>query len=150
LSFCSGFNFKNKNPVSYSCFQPKKWYSYQTFNNHQDMSFGNKLLELRKQKGLSQEDLAVDLGISQSSVSNYEAGLTKPDITVLEKVSAYFSVPVSDLLSDDQNIFYSYKNKNVQNTCVINSIPDKLIEQYEETIKSLKEQIEVLKLLANK
>ncbi|MDY0088775.1 MAG: helix-turn-helix transcriptional regulator [Flavobacteriaceae bacterium] len=114
------------------------------------MSFGNKLLELRKQKGLSQEDLAVDLGISQSSVSNYEAGLTKPDITVLEKVSAYFSVPVSDLLSDDQNIFYSYKNKNVQNTCVINSIPDKLIEQYEETIKSLKEQIEVLKLLANK
>lgn len=34
------------------------------------MSFGKKLYELRKQKGLSQEDLAVDLNISQSSISN--------------------------------------------------------------------------------
>lgn len=114
------------------------------------MSFGNKLLELRKQKGLSQEDLAVDLGISQSSVSNYEAGLTKPDITVLEKVSAYFSVPVSDLLSGEQTVFYNYQNSGGQNGYVVNQLPDKLIEQYEETIKSLKEQIEVLKLLANK
>lgn len=112
------------------------------------MSFGQKLLKLRKQKGLSQEDLATDLGISQSSVSNYESGFTKPDISVLEKVSKYFSVPISDLFIDDQNTFYNYKNKTVQN--VVYNLPEKLIEQYEETIKSLKEQIEILKLLINK
>lgn len=114
------------------------------------MSFGSKLLELRKQKGLSQEDLALDLGISQSSVSNYEAGTTKPDISILEKVSAYFSVPVSDLLSDEQTIFYNHQNSGGQNGYVVNQFPEKLIEQYEETIKALKEQIEVLKLLVNK
>jgi|SRR5690554_393018 len=113
-----------------------------------DMSFGQKLLKLRKEKGLSQEDLATDLGISQSSVSNYESGFTKPDISVLEKVSKYFSVPISDLFIDDQNTFYNYKNKTVQN--VVYNLPEKLIEQYEETIKSLKEQIEILKLLMNK
>ncbi len=114
------------------------------------MSFGTKLLELRKQKGLSQEDLALDLGISQSSVSNYELGLTKPDISVLEKVSAYFSIPISDLLSDEKTVFYNHQNSGGQNGYVINQLPEKLIEQYEETIKSLKEQITVLKLLVDK
>lgn len=114
------------------------------------MSFGSRLLELRKQKGLSQEDLAIDLGISQSSISNYEAGTTKPDISILEKVSAYFNVSVSDLLSDEHTVFYNHKNSGGQNGYVVNQLPEKLIEQYEETIKSLKEQIEVLKLLLNK
>lgn len=99
------------------------------------MSFGSKLLELRKQKGLSQEDLAVDLGISQSSVSNYEVGLTKPDISVLEKVSSYFDVPVADLISDEPNTYFNYKNNSVQNGYVVNNFPEKLIEQYEERIK---------------
>jgi len=113
------------------------------------MSFGKKLLELRKQKGLSQEDLALDLNLSQSSISNYESGHTNPDIAVLEKISQYFEIPVIDLLSSDNQTFYNYKNKSVQNVYV-NSLPEKLIAQYEETIKSLKEQIAVLKILAER
>ncbi|MBW7951473.1 MAG: helix-turn-helix transcriptional regulator [Chitinophagaceae bacterium] len=64
------------------------------------MSFGKKLYELRKQKGLSEEDLAVDLNISQSSISNYEQNFTKPDIVFLEKVSLYFKIPIEDFLQD--------------------------------------------------
>lgn len=109
------------------------------------MSFGKKLLELRKQRGLSQEDLALDLNISQSSISNYESGLTKPDIIFLEKASQYFSVPIQDLLSDDNLTFYNYQNSGGMNGYVINHLPEKLIKQYEETIKSLKEQIHILK-----
>ncbi len=110
------------------------------------MSFGKKLLELRKQKGLSQEDLAVDLNVSQSSISNYEAGFTNPDIAFLEKTSQYFEIPIIELLNSDNQTFYNYKNKSVQNVYV-NNLPEKLIEQYEETIRSLKEQIAVLNLL---
>lgn len=113
------------------------------------MSFGKKLLELRKQKGLSQEDLALDLNLSQSSISNYESGHTNPDIAVLEKISQYFEIPIVELLNSDSQTFYNYKNKSVQNVYV-NNLPEKLIEQYEETIKSLKEQIAVLKILAEK
>jgi len=111
------------------------------------MSFGKKLLELRKQKGLSQEDLAFELGISQSSVSNYESDLTRPDILILEKVSNYFQTPVSELVPADNSTFYNYQNSGGNNGYVINQLPEKLIEQYEQTIRSLKEQIEVLKLL---
>lgn len=111
------------------------------------MSFGKKLYEMRKQKGLSQEELAIDLNISQSSVSNYEAGTTLPDILFLEKVSKYFSVPIQEILSNDNLTFYNHKNSGGQNGYVINNLPEKLIEQYEETISSLKKQIQVLKLL---
>lgn len=116
------------------------------------MSFGKKLLELRKQKGLSQEDLALDLNLSQSSISNYESGHTNPDIVVLEKISQYFSVPIQELLTDENLVFYNHQNSGGQNGCfyVVNNLPEKLIEQYEETIKSLKEQIAVLKILAEK
>lgn len=114
------------------------------------MSFGSKLSQLRRQKAISQEELAFDLGVSQSSISNYESGFTKPDISLLEKLSKYFDVNIGDLLSDDSNTFYNYKNSGGQNGYVVNQLPEKLIEQYEETIKSLKEQIELLKLLADK
>jgi|SRR5690606_26786502 len=114
------------------------------------MSFGHKLLELRKQKGISQEDLALDLNVSQSSISNYEAGTTKPDISFLEKTSKYFAIPIQDLFSEDNLTFYNYQNSGGANGYVINNLPEKLIEQYEETIQSLKEQIAVLKLLVDK
>jgi transcriptional regulator with XRE-family HTH domain len=51
------------------------------------MSIGKKLLELRKQKGVSQEELAMDLDISQSTISNYELDVTSPDIETLNKFS---------------------------------------------------------------
>lgn len=115
------------------------------------MSFGKKLSELRKSKGLSQEDLAFELGISQSSVSNYEGGATLPDILVLERVSSYFNIPVTELLSENQHTFYNYQNSGGYNGCsectINNNIPEKLIEQYEATIAALKEQIALMKQL---
>lgn len=110
------------------------------------MSFGEKLFELRKQKGLSQEGLAMDLRVSQSSISNYELEISKPDISFLEKVSQYFEIPVIELLKSDSQNFFNYKNKPVKNIPAVN-LTEKLIEQYEETIRSLKEQIAVLNLL---
>jgi len=57
-------------------------------------SFGKKLTELRKQKGISQEELACDLKISQSSISNYESGSTNPDSEILKRISDYFQINV--------------------------------------------------------
>lgn len=111
------------------------------------MSFGSKLLELRKQRGLSQEDLALDLNTSQSSISNYESGLTKPDISFLEKTSQYFSVPIQELLSEENLVSYNQQNTGGQNGCyyVVNTFPDKLIEQYEKRIQEKDELIKILK-----
>lgn len=134
----------------FTCDQPIKWYFYQILNKHihNTMSFGKKLSELRKSKGLSQEDLAFELGISQSSVSNYEGGTTLPDILILERVSAYFNTPVTELLSGEHNTFYNSNNAGGQNGYVVNNnIPEKLIEQYEATIAALREQIVLMKQL---
>lgn len=110
------------------------------------MELKEKLLELRKKRGISQEDLAVELNISQSTVSNYEKGLTFPDISTLEKYATYFNIPIVDLLSKETNIVYNYQNSGGENAYqIVKSFNEDLIEQYKETISLLKEQIEVLK-----
>ena len=112
-------------------------------------TFGRKWSELRKTKGLSQEQLATDLNISQSSVSNYESGLTKPDTDILQKIAEYFCVPITYFFSDDKIIFYANENHGgnfghfTNNT--FNIISEKLIELYERRINDLEKEIERLK-----
>jgi len=116
-------------------------------------AFGKKLSELRKQKGLSQDELAIDLNISQSSVSNYESGATKPDTYILQKIAEYFNVPISYFFSDERNVFYTNENNggNIGNfiNSTINILSEKLIELYEKRIKDLEEEIQRLKSSRN-
>lgn len=95
------------------------------------MSIATKLLELRKNKGLTQEDLASDLNISQSSISNYEHGTSKPDVETLKKYASYFQVALSEFFIDDNYTFYNYENKNKGdiNNLVINQLSEQLLEQ---------------------
>ena len=56
------------------------------------------LAELRKDKGVTQTELADYLGVSFQSVSKWEIGATMPDITLLPKLSGYFKVSVDEIL----------------------------------------------------
>lgn len=64
------------------------------------MEFNEKLLELRKRKGLTQEQLAESLYVSRTAVSKWESGRGYPNIDSLKRVAEFFSVTVDDLLSD--------------------------------------------------
>jgi transcriptional regulator with XRE-family HTH domain len=114
------------------------------------MLMNEKLLNLRKQKGLTQEQLACDLKVSSSTISNYELGLTKPDIDILCKISEYFHIPVQNLISDEQYTFYNYENSGGNNGYINVYLPEKLIEQYELRLKEKDEQIAFLKNLLEK
>lgn len=57
-----------------------------------------KIAELRKNKGIGQQDLADVLGISFQSVSKWETGTTMPDITLLPSIAEYFNVSIDELL----------------------------------------------------
>ena len=66
------------------------------------MEFNEKLQELRKQKGLTQEDLAERLYVSRTAVSKWESGRGYPNIDSLKSIARFFSVTVDDLLSSDE------------------------------------------------
>lgn len=66
------------------------------------MELNEKLQELRKNKGLTQEELAAALYVSSTAVSKWESGRGLPSIDSLKQISAFFDVSIDDLLSADK------------------------------------------------
>ena len=66
------------------------------------MDFNEKLQELRKQKKLTQEELAGDLFVSRTAISKWESGRGYPGIDSLKEISKYFSVSIDELLSGEE------------------------------------------------
>ena len=66
------------------------------------MEFNQKLQELRKQKGLTQEELAEKLYVSRTAISKWESGRGYPNIESLKAISKFFSVTLDELLSSDE------------------------------------------------
>lgn len=61
--------------------------------------FSEKLIQLRKTRGLSQQQLAEALGLSRSAIGMYETGKREPDMDVLQLLSDYFMVDMNTLVS---------------------------------------------------
>ena len=83
------------------------------------MEFHEKLQELRKNRGLTQEELAQDLYVSRTAISKWESGRGYPSIDSLKEISNYFSVTIDELLSNEKLISIAEKeNKaNIQKLC---------------------------------
>ncbi|MBO5332933.1 MAG: helix-turn-helix transcriptional regulator [Clostridia bacterium] len=83
------------------------------------MEFGEKLQELRKKKGLTQEELAEALYVSRTAVSKWESGRGYPNIDSLKEISKFFSVSIDELLSSEKLLSIAEKeNKfNIKNMC---------------------------------
>ena len=83
------------------------------------MEFGEKLQQLRKSRGLTQEELAQALFVSRTAVSKWESGRGYPSIDSLKEISKYFSVTVDDLLSGEKLLSIAEKENraNVRSLC---------------------------------
>lgn len=66
------------------------------------MELNEKLQELRKAKGMTQEELAEVLYVSRTAISKWESGRGTPSIESLKQLSAFFSVSIDDLLSAER------------------------------------------------
>lgn len=64
------------------------------------MTLGEKITDLRKKRGLSQEDLAITLGVSRQAVSKWEVGDAMPDTDKIIALADYFDVTTDWLLRD--------------------------------------------------
>lgn len=78
----------------------------------------NRLKELRKGKGLTQVELAKQIGIGQSGYSDWERGITRIDSESLAKLSALFSVSVGYILGEDEN-----ERESFRRVPVLGSVP---------------------------
>ena len=66
------------------------------------MEFNEKLQELRRQKGLTQEELAQELYVSRTAISKWESGRGYPNIESLKAIAKFFTITIDDLLSGDE------------------------------------------------
>ena len=66
------------------------------------MEFHEKLQQLRKQRNLTQEDLAAALFVSRTAVSKWESGRGYPNIDSLKALSGFYAVSIDELLSGDE------------------------------------------------
>ena len=64
------------------------------------MKFNEKLLELRKKQGLSQEELGMELQVSRQTISKWEAAQSYPDFQRLVMLSDYFGMSLDELVKD--------------------------------------------------
>lgn len=69
-----------------------------------DMTIGKRIALLRKEKGMTQEDLANAMGVSPQAVSKWENDQTCPDISALPKLSKLLGVTVDELLEGKQEL----------------------------------------------
>ena len=83
------------------------------------MEFHEKLQELRKSRGLTQEELAELLYVSRTAISKWESGRGYPNIDSLKEISKFFSVTIDDLLSGDKLLTIAEKENrmNIRNVC---------------------------------
>ena len=75
------------------------------------MEFNEKLQELRKGKGLTQEELAEKLFVSRTAISKWESGRGYPSIDPLKEIARFFSVTIDNLICSDEMISVAENEK---------------------------------------
>lgn len=73
------------------------------------MAIGNRLYNLRKEKNISQEELANALDVSRQTISKWETGESTPDFNKICPLCEYFGITSDELLSGKQNIIEAKK-----------------------------------------
>ena len=63
-----------------------------------EINIGKMIITKRKEKGITQDELAAYMGVSKASVSKWETGQSYPDITFLPQLAAYFNISIDDLM----------------------------------------------------
>lgn len=87
------------------------------------MKFNEKLVKLRKENLLSQEELAEKLGVTRQTISKWELEQTTPDMDKLSQMAKLFNVSVDELLNEadepTKTNKASDKNNNKKNTAIV-------------------------------
>lgn len=89
-------------------------------------NFSENLKKIRKEKGLSQKEVARRLGVSQPSYAQYERGVRSPKVETIERIADALEVPLTELLGDKNNRIFKYfkmtrLNEQIDKNTLLNS-----------------------------
>jgi len=97
---------------------------------------GERLGELRKDRGLKQKELADKLGISIHTVSSYERNLSTPDDEMKIRIAKFFNVSVDYLLGTSQNQFSN--DKTISRLIILDNLPQAAVKELDKFLVHLK------------
>ena len=103
----------------------------------------DNLKTLRKNKGLSQEELSIKLNVVRQTISKWETGLSVPDAEMLITISEFFETPVSDILGE------SIEEKETNDIKIISEKLEIINEQLSISQKQKKKRNYILLIIAD-
>ena len=103
----------------------------------------DNLKTLRKNKGLSQEELSIKLNVVRQTISKWETGLSVPDAEMLVKISELFETPVSEILGE------SIEEKEINDLKVISKKLEVINEQLSITQKQKRKRSFIFLLIVD-
>jgi transcriptional regulator with XRE-family HTH domain len=115
------------------------------------MEIGTKIKKIRELKNLTQDYMAQQLNVSQSTYSRIEKDDGDLTITQLEQISRILEVKVEDLINfNEKFVFNNYTANQANQGYIVNNISPVEKELYEKHIHTLEKEVEYLKQLLDK
>lgn len=92
------------------------------------MTFKEKVVKLRKLKGLTQDEFASAVGVSRQAVYKWESGQSYPEVSKLLEMKILFNISIDDLLDDNYDVIVPEKKKKKR-------IPKEIKAEIEKTVE---------------
>lgn len=111
-------------------------------------TLGTKLKRLRKQRGLTQEELGRQFNVVKQTISNWENDVAKPDLDTFQNIAKFYDVSLCYLLDKttytNQNIYCKNCVENPHNTYIMNEKDKRILDKIHILSKPKQKAIETL------
>ncbi len=101
------------------------------------MILADKIIDLRKKQGWSQEQLANELGVSRQSVSKWESGMSIPDLDKIIKISSIFGVSTDYLLKDELETQAPSETSHIDDEMTLRKVDAEEANSYMNTVEKV-------------
>jgi len=115
------FELVDKFPIRIGSVQPAKYVKFNC-ERGENMSLGQRLMELRKEKHLSQEEVADQLNVTRQSVSKWETDQSTPDFDKILPICELFGITTEELITGEKKVI---NNEDENSTIIYDSEENK-------------------------
>lgn len=114
-------------------------------NTFTDVNLGDRYRDLRKDRKLTQDDLAQYLGLTRSAINTWEQGLSIPSVNMIISLSQFYGVTTDYLLGLDNADLVDISKLSSEDRVMVHD----LVKRLSIPTKKMKKETEVIKELSN-